>query len=194
MSWNAMHAEKTQLQGLVVLQPSKFSDERGWFAELWNKRALANLGIETAFVQDNHSVSTKANTVRGLHYQAPPFAQDKLVRCGAGRLVDIAVDIRKGSPTFGASITVELTPQNGTQLYIPVGFAHGFITLEPETEILYKCSNFYEPRSEGSIQLFDPALGLNLGVRPEDCVLSAKDAAAPMLGDIVSPFEWQASE
>ena len=126
-----------------VIEPSVFYDDRGFFSETWNKRKFAEVGIMTEFVQDNHSISYESGTLRGLHFQSPPHAQAKLVRCGRGRLFDVAVDIRKKSPRFGQWISEELSFENRKQLFIPVGFLHGFVTLEPDTEIIYKCSDFY---------------------------------------------------
>ena len=144
-----MKVENTPLPGVKILTPNRFGDERGFFSESWNRRVLAEAGIEIDFVQDNHSLSMAVNTVRGLHYQSPPAAQDKLVRCGKGRLFDVAVDVRKGSPTYGQWFGVELSFENGKQLLVPKGFLHGFATREPETEIIYKCSDYYSPECDG---------------------------------------------
>src|SRR3712207_751264 len=130
--------EETALPGVLILTPRRFGDSRGFFSESWNRARMAEHGLDLDFVQDNHSFSTQAGTVRGLHFQAPPRAQAKLVRCGRGRLFDVAVDIRRGSPTYGRWVGEELSAENGRQLLIPVGFLHGFVTREPGTEILYK--------------------------------------------------------
>ncbi|MEO2037484.1 MAG: dTDP-4-dehydrorhamnose 3,5-epimerase, partial [Martelella sp.] len=132
-----MDIQKLQIPGLLLITPRRFGDERGFFSESWNRKALAGHGIDIDFVQDNHSLSKTVGTVRGLHFQAPPHAQAKLVRCGRGRLFDVAVDARKGSPSFGQWFGVELSFDNGQQLLIPEGFLHGFMTLEPDTEIIY---------------------------------------------------------
>jgi dTDP-4-dehydrorhamnose 3,5-epimerase len=142
-----MHIEETGIPGLLILTPARFGDARGFFSETWNRERLAQNGIDIDFVQDNHSLSATVGTVRGLHFQAPPHAQAKLVRCGRGVLFDVAVDIRKGSPTYGQWFGVELSFENGKQLLIPAGFAHGFATRAPETEIIYKCSDYYAPEA-----------------------------------------------
>ncbi len=144
-------------------------------------------GIDTDFVQDNHSVSAAVNTVRGLHFQSPPHAQAKLVRCGRGRLFDVAVDIRKGSPTFGQWVGYELSFENGQQLLIPEGFLHGFATHEPDTEIIYKCSDYYAPECDGAVRFDDPDLGIDWGLGG-DAILSDKDANAPLMAQFDSPF------
>ena len=186
-----MQIEKTPLPGLLVLTPSRFSDSRGFFSESWNRKTLADHGIDFDFVQDNHSMSHEVGTVRGLHFQSPPHAQDKLVRCGRGRLLDVAVDIRKGSPTYGDWVAVELSYENGKQLLIPAGFLHGFITLEPDTEIIYKCSDYYAPECDGAIRFDDPDIGIDWGISPDKAILSEKDAAAPFLRDFDSPFTYE---
>jgi len=152
---------------------------------------MLQAGLDFDFVQDNHSMSMNAGTVRGLHFQAPPRAQAKLVRCGRGRLLDVAVDIRRGSPTFGKSFTVELSFDNGWQLLIPRGFLHGFVTLVPETEIIYKCDDYYAPECDGAVRFDDPDIGIDWGIAPENAVLSDKDRAAPLLKDFESPFVWR---
>jgi dTDP-4-dehydrorhamnose 3,5-epimerase len=187
-----MQIETTDLAGVLVLTPRRFGDARGFFAETWSRPALAAKGVDIDFVQDNHSLSAAVGTLRGLHFQAPPRAQAKLVRCGRGRLFDVAVDIRRGSPTFGRWVGVELSAENGRQLLIPAGFAHGFVTREPDTEIVYKCSDTYAPETEGSVRWDDPDLGIDWDLPPGlTPVLSGKDAAAPLLRDIASPFDWQ---
>ncbi len=182
-----MLIEQTDLAGLMVLTPRRFGDARGFFCESWNRRLMASHGLHNDFVQDNHSLSERAGTLRGLHYQAPPHAQAKLVRCGRGRLFDVAVDIRQGSPTYGKWFGIELTFENGKQLLIPEGFLHGFVTREPQTEIIYKCTDYYEPASDGAVRFDDPDLGIDWALT-EPAVLSDKDAAAPHLRDIAPPF------
>ena len=186
-----MIAEETKLPGVVILTPRRFGDERGFFSESWNRRAMADLGLDIDFVQDNHSLSRDIGTVRGLHFQAPPHAQAKLVRCGRGRLFDVAVDIRKGSATFGQWVGVELSFENGRQLLIPEGFLHGFVTREPDTEIIYKCSDFYAPDADGAVRFDDPELGIDWGLEGITPKLSAKDEAAPLMRDFDSPFAWE---
>ncbi|MAY86045.1 MAG: dTDP-4-dehydrorhamnose 3,5-epimerase [Pseudooceanicola sp.] len=187
-----MQIETTALDGVLVLTPRRFGDARGFFSESWNRKTLADKGITLDFVQDNHSVSAAVNTVRGLHFQSPPHAQAKLVRCGRGRLFDVAVDIRRGSPTWGAWVGVELSAENGKQLLIPVGFLHGFATREPDTEIIYKCTDYYAPDCDGAVRFDDPTIGIDWGLSG-DPVLSDKDAAAPALADFDSPFIWEAA-
>ena len=185
-----MQVEETALAGVLVLTPKRFGDARGFFSESWNRKTLEDKGISLDFVQDNHSVSAAVNTVRGLHFQAPPHAQGKLVRCGRGRLFDVAVDIRKGSPTFGAWVGVELSAENGKQLLIPAGFLHGFATREPDTEIIYKCTDYYAPECDGAVRWDDPDLAIAWDLTG-DPVLSAKDAAAPFMAGFDSPFVWE---
>lgn len=185
-----MNIESKPLAGIVLITPDRFGDERGFFEETWNPRTLAAAGIALPeFVQDNHSFSATVGTLRGLHFQAPPHAQGKLVRCGRGRLLDIAVDARLGSPTYGRWVSEELSFENGRQLWIPAGFLHGFVTLESDTEIVYKCTNFYAPESDGAVR-FD-SLGIDWGSLPANPVLSGKDANAPSFADWKSPFQWE---
>lgn len=186
-----MLIEPTPLLGIVVITPSRFGDHRGFFSESYNQAKLAEHGIDLTFVQDNHSLSDKIGTVRGLHFQAPPKAQDKLVRCGKGRLYDVAVDIRKGSPTYGQSFGIELSFENGKQLLVPAGFAHGFVTREAGTEIIYKCTNDYAPETEGALLWNDPALAIDWDLSAADAVVSSKDEIAPTLADLDSPFFYQ---
>ena len=181
----------TDLHDILIITPRRFSDDRGFFCETWNADVLAEHSINTVFVQDNQSLSRVTGTVRGLHFQSPPHAQDKLVRCGRGRLLDVAVDIRKGSPTYSEWVSVELSAENGKQLLIPKGFLHGFVTLEPDTEILYKCSDYYAPECDGAIRFDDPDIGIDWGISPDQAVLSEKDAAAPLLKDFDSPFTYE---
>ena len=185
-----MKVTATALPDVLLIEPARFGDNRGFFSESWNKERMAEHGISVDFVQDNHSLSSAVGTVRGLHFQAPPNAQAKLVRCGRGVLFDIAVDIRKGSPTYGQWVGEELSFENGKQLFIPEGFAHGFITRTPDTEIIYKCNAYYAPESDGAI-LWD-SCGIDWGFNgtPE---LSAKDANAPSFASFDSPFTWEAA-
>jgi len=185
-----MQVEDTALAGVKILTPDRFGDARGFFSESWNRRTLADHGIDLDFVQDNHSVSAAPNTVRGLHFQSPPHAQDKLVRCGRGALYDVAVDIRKGSPTYGQWVGVELTAGNGRQLLVPKGFLHGFATRTEDTEICYKCTDYYAPDCDGAVRFDDPDIGIDWNLTG-DAVLSGKDASAPRLADFDSPFVWE---
>ena len=185
--------KKTTLSGVVQIIPRRFSDSRGFFSESWSRQFLAEYGIDLDFVQDNHSMSHDVGTVRGLHFQSPPHAQDKLVRCGRGRFLDVAVDIRKGSPTYGQSVMVELSFKNGKQLLIPAGFLHGFVTLEPDTEIIYKCTDYYALECEGAIRFDDPDIGIDWGIPLGKAILSDKDATAPFLKDFDSPFTYKST-
>ncbi len=185
-----MKVEPAPLAGILILTPARFDDERGYFSESWNQNRLLEHGIDVDFVQDNHSLSRQQGTLRGLHFQAPPHAQDKLVRCGRGRLFDVAVDIRKGSPTFGNWFGIELSAENGRQLLIPKGFLHGFVTREPDTEICYKCSDYYAPECDGAVRFDDPDIGIDWGLSSIP-VMSAKDQCAPGLADFDSPFMWE---
>ena len=182
-----MRVYKTSLAGMLLIESDRFGDHRGFFAETYSHRAYAALGICEIFVQDNHSLSAEIGTVRGLHFQAPPAAQSKLVRCGRGAIFDVAVDIRKGSGTYGKWAGYELSAENGAQLFIPAGFAHGFVTLQPISEIIYKCSDYYAPEAEGALRWDDPAIGINWPLHGA-AILSDKDAVAPMLADLNSPF------
>ena len=183
--------EKTTLAGVLILTPARFGDARGFFSESWNATRMAEAGLDYSFVQDNHSMSEKAGTIRGLHYQTPPQAQAKLVRCGRGAIYDVAVDIRKGSPTFGHWVGVELSFNNGKQLLIPEGFLHGFVTREPMSEIVYKCSTHYTPDCDAAIRFDDPDIGIDWGIDTARAVLSEKDISAPFLKDVPSPFTWK---
>lgn len=186
-----MQIDTTPLTGVLILTPDRFGDARGFFSESWNRQRLAGHGIEIDFVQDNHSLSARKGTVRGLHFQTPPHAQDKLVRCGRGALFDVAVDIRAGSPTFGQWFGTELSAENGRQLLVPVGFAHGFVTLSDDTEIVYKCSDYYAPECDRAIAHDDPQIGIDWGVSRAKRILSDKDAAAPTLAELGTPFTWE---
>jgi len=180
-----MEFTQTKLAGVVLLTPRRFGDDRGWFSETWNARALAQGGIDADFVQDNHSMSTQAGTLRGLHYQSPPHAQAKLVRCTVGVVFDVAVDVRVGSPTYGDWVGYDLSVQNGCQLYIPAGFLHGFVTRSADAEVQYKCTDYYAPEADGAVAW--NSCGVDWGLTG-DPVLSDKDRKAPQFGDWTSPF------
>ncbi len=177
-----------------MITPPRFGDHRGFFSESYSRQKLADHGIDLEFVQDNHSLSREVGTVRGLHFQAPPHAQDKLVRCGRGALFDVAVDIRKGSPTYGQWVGYELSFENGRQLLVPAGFAHGFMTLQPDTEIVYKCSDYYAAETEGALLWNDPDIGIEWPLSGITPVISDKDANAPGVGGYDSPFAWEAAQ
>lgn len=183
-----MHIEKTLLDGAVIIYPDIFTDERGFFVETFQeKRYQELLGTDIRFVQDNLSCSKKG-VVRGLHYQAPPFAQGKLVQVFRGRVIDVAVDIRFGSPTFGQHVAVELSAENKKQFFIPAGFAHGFIALEDDTVFSYKCTNVYSKEHDRGIRFDDPDLGIHWGATLP--IVSEKDSAQPMFKDIPQEFQY----
>ena len=185
-----MKIEDTRLEGVKILIPNRFSDDRGFFSEVWNQKTLAALGLHLNFVQDNHSYSAKPGTVRGLHYQSPPHPQDKLVRVARGSVLDVAVDVRRGSPSYGEWVGVELSAENGRQLLIPVGFLHGFVTLEANTEVLYKCTDYYAKDCDGAVRFDDADIGIDWGFAPGQFVLSEKDLTAPSFKQFDSPFQY----
>ena len=172
---------------LILIKPDRHKDERGFFSETYSRRRYKEVGIDVDFVQDNHSFSREAGTLRGLHFQAPPNAQGKLVRCSKGAIFDVTVDIRKGSPRYGDWAGYELTEGNAHQLYVPVGFAHGFVTLHPGSEIMYKCTDYYAPQTEGSIRWNDPNISINWPLA-EKFILNKRDTVAPLLKDFETPF------
>lgn len=182
-----LNVTPTAIADVKLLQPRRFGDNRGFFVETWNKARMAENGLDIAFVQDNMSLSRDAGTVRGLHYQAPPFGQGKLVSCLAGAIFDVAVDVRLGSPTFGQWVGAELSLENGQQLWIPEGFLHGFVTRAPNTLVAYKCTNPYAPQADGSVRWDSLDIDWGLSTPPE---LSEKDKAAPAFGDWTSPFRF----
>lgn len=175
---------------IVLVETRRFGDSRGWFSETYAEARYAALGIDLRFVQDNQSYSAFAGTLRGIHFQTPPHAQAKLVRCPRGRIIDYAVDLRKGSPTFGKHAFAELSAENGRQLFVPVGFGHAFVTLEPDTEVAYKVSDVYAAACDGGIAWDDPALGIDWPLPASGAVLSDKDKVLPRLADFDSPFVY----
>ncbi len=176
------------IDGVLTLQPRRFGDERGFFSETYSLQELAEHGFDRPFVQDNHSMSAVRGTVRGLHFQVAPKAQDKLVRVVQGSILDVAVDIRVGSPTYGMNVAVELSAENGLQLLIPRGFAHGFQTLTDQVEVLYKVTDYYTPELEGGLLWNDPALGITWPINAADATVNARDQQWPKLADFKSPF------
>ena len=184
-----MQVEDTAIPAVKIVTPKKHGDARGFFSEVYNRAELAKAGLELTFVQDNHSYSAAVGTLRGLHFQTPPFAQDKLVRVARGRILDVAVDIRRSSPTFGQYVAVELSAENWRQLLIPIGFAHAFITLEPEVEVLYKTTASYSAMHDCGIAWDDPAVGIAWPSLPGGPVLSDKDRRWPRLEDAGELFE-----
>ncbi|MBF9048496.1 dTDP-4-dehydrorhamnose 3,5-epimerase [Roseobacter sp. HKCCD9010] len=185
-----MKIETTTLPDVLILTPKRFGDTRGYFTESWNRKTLKDHGIDIDFVQDNHSMSATVGTIRGLHSQTPPFAQAKLVRCGRGVVFDVAVDARIGSPTYGQWVGVELSAENGRQLLIPQGFLHGFATRAPNSELIYKCSNYYAPDCEASVRFDDPDLNIDWGLGDVEPVLSDKDAIAGAFSGFSSGISW----
>lgn len=184
-----MDIVRTDLSGVLLITPKRFGDHRGFFSESFSQKEFAAAGLDFNFVQDNHSLSSQSGTVRGLHFQAPPNAQDKLVRCGKGSLFDVAVDARKGSPTYGKWVGEVLSFENGKQLLVPAGFLHGFMTLEPDTEIVYKCTDYYAPESDGSVHWDSCGVAWPLDIATP--VISDKDKVAQSLSDFDSPFEYK---
>ena len=171
-----------------LITPRRFMDERGFFSETYNAKVFAAAGIDNNFVQDNHSLSAQKWTIRGLHYQAPPHAQAKLVRVLRGAILDVAIDVRKGSTTFGRWVSAELSAENGAQLFVPVGFLHGFLTLESGTEVAYKVDDFYDQACEGSVKWNDPALAIDWGAPEAKVVLSVKDGVSQSWAEFKTPF------
>lgn len=179
-----------ELSEVILVKPTRHGDARGYFEESYNKERFVAGGIECEFVQDNHSLSEKKGTLRGLHFQAPPHGQHKLVRCTRGSVIDVAVDIRKSSPTFGKYVAAELSADNGYQLFVPIGFAHGFCTLQENCEIQYKVSSYYSAESDGGITFNDTTIGIEWPFPDADLVLSDKDKLLPKLDVASTPFEY----
>ena len=182
-----MNVIKTDIEGVVILEPRVFTDARGYFFESYNKKAFDELIGRVDFVQDNESCSSRG-VMRGLHFQRPPHAQAKLVRCVRGSVLDVAVDIRRGSPTYGRHVSCLLTEHNHRQFFIPRGFAHGFAVLSDTAVFQYKCDNYYCPEADGGISILDPTLGIDWGISPEEGILSDKDRKHPLLSEFDSPF------
>lgn len=182
-----MEVIKTEIDGPVILKPKVFEDARGYFFESFSKRVFDELVEKTEFVQDNESRSSRG-VVRGLHFQKPPYTQAKLVRCTRGKVLDVAVDLRKDSPTYGKHVAVELSEENHLQFYIPKGFAHGFSVLSDVAVFQYKCDNYYAPQSEGGISINDEELGIDWKIPVEERILSEKDLRHDKLSNFISPF------
>jgi dTDP-4-dehydrorhamnose 3,5-epimerase len=181
--------EDAAIPAVKIVTPKKFGDARGFFSEVYNKSAFEAAGLDIHFVQDNHSFSAAVGTLRGLHFQTPPFAQDKLVRVARGRILDVAVDIRRSSPTFGKHVAVELSAENWRQLLVPIGFAHGFVTLESDTEVLYKASAFYSAANDRGVAWDDPDIGVAWPLPLGGAMLSDKDKRWPRLKDAEELFD-----
>lgn len=184
-----MNVIKTPIDGVVIIEPRIFTDARGYFFESYSKREFDEKVRPVDFVQDNESCSTRG-VMRGLHFQRPPFTQSKLVRCVRGRVLDVAVDIRKGSPTYGQHVAVELSEENHLQFFVPRGFAHGFAVLSDTAVFQYKCDNYYAPQADGGISIADASLGIDWQIDPARAILSEKDTNHPLLKDFDSPFEY----
>ena len=183
-----MNIIKTDIEDVITIEPKVFGDHRGWFTETYSKEKFREFGINIDFIQDNHSLSAQKGTLRGLHFQLNPKAQTKLVRCTKGKILDVAVDIREGSPTYKKWVAVELTEENKKQLLVPKGFAHGFITLTDNVEVQYKVDEYYSPENDRSIRYDDPEIGVDWGI--EDPILSEKDLNAPLLKDSNINFKY----
>ena len=185
-----MQIIQTDIDGVLIIEPKVFGDSRGYFFESFNaKEFKEKTGLEINFVQDNESMSTYG-VMRGLHFQRPPYTQSKLVRCVRGKVLDVAVDIRKGSPTYGQHVAVELTEDNHRQFFVPKGFAHGFAVLSETAVFQYKCDNFYAPQADGGISILDSSLGIDWRIPADKAVLSDKDLRHPLLKDFETPFAY----
>ena len=184
-----MEVIKTAIEGVYIIEPKVFGDARGYFFESFSEREFKEKVGDIHFVQDNESMS-KYGVMRGLHFQRPPYAQSKLVRCVKGKVIDVAVDIRKGSPTYGQHVATLLTEENHRQFFIPQGFAHGFAVLSESAVFQYKCDNFYHPEADGGISILDESLGIDWGLAMEEALLSEKDTKHPKLAEFDSPFVW----
>jgi dTDP-4-dehydrorhamnose 3,5-epimerase len=185
-----MQIERLEIPDMLLLTPKKHGDQRGFFSETFRADVLAAYGVEVAFVQDNQAFSERKGVLRGLHFQAPPHAQGKLVRCTRGAILDVGVDIRVGSPTYGRHVAVDLSAMNWHQLWVPPGFAHGYITLQDNSEVLYKVTDYYAPDCDRGIAWDDPTLAINWRLPAIDVILSDKDRKQPRLGDAESPFQF----
>lgn len=187
-----MNIIQTSIPGVVIIEPRLFKDDRGYFFESFSERDFNTQVREVKFVQDNESMSSYG-VMRGLHFQRPPYTQSKLVRCVKGAVLDVAVDIRKGSPTYGQHVAVELTEENHRQFFVPRGFAHGFAVLSETAIFQYKCDNFYHPEADGGISILDDSLGINWRIPTDHAILSEKDTKHPLLKDFDSPFDFNVS-
>ena len=187
-----MNIIQTSIAGVVIIEPRLFKDDRGYFFESFSEREFNAQIREVKFVQDNESMSSYG-VMRGLHFQRPPYTQSKLVRCVKGAVLDVAVDIRKGSPTFGQHVAVELTEENHRQFFVPRGFAHGFAVLSKTAIFQYKCDNFYHPEADGGISILDNSLGIDWRIPTDHAILSEKDTKHPLLKDFDSPFDFNVS-
>ncbi len=187
-----LSVESLAIPAVKIITPKKHGDDRGFFSETYSRKALADAGIDIDFVQDNHAFSAAKGTVRGLHFQTPPAAQDKLVRVVRGAILDVAVDLRVGSPTFGRHVAAVISAQAWNQILVPVGFAHGLVTLEPNTEVIYKVSGYYSPENDKGLRWDDPALGIDWPLDGAEPQLSAKDRVQPLLAELPAYFQYDA--
>jgi dTDP-4-dehydrorhamnose 3,5-epimerase len=186
-----MHHDLTYSADLPrIIVPKRHTDDRGWVSETYNDKRLSEVGITCCFVQDNQSNSKRAGTLRGLHFQLPPAAQAKLVSVLCGRILDVAVDVRRGSPTFGKHVSKELSAKSGYQLYVPIGFAHGFVSLEDDTVVVYKVSNYYAPAQDSGVRWDDPEIAIQWPFESRNIIMSDKDRRLPLLKEFVSPFRY----
>jgi dTDP-4-dehydrorhamnose 3,5-epimerase len=189
--WNfQMQIETLAIEDVLLIKPIKRYDQRGFFSETSRSDILAAAGVTEAFIQDNHVYSAQRGVLRGLHFQTPPHAQGKLVRCTRGAILDVAVDIRKGSPTYGQHVAAELSAENWQQLWIPVGFAHGYVTLEPHCEVIYKVTEYWDPACERGIAWNDPDLAISWGISPADVIVAEKDRTNPSFSELESAFKF----
>lgn len=184
-----MMINQLSIPGVLLIKPQRRGDERGWFSETFRQSALDEAGFRGVFVQDNHARSSRRGVLRGLHFQKPPHAQDKLVRCVRGAVFDVAVDIRKGSPTYGRWVGTELSADNGLQLLAPKGFAHAYCTMSDDCEVIYKVTDYYAPQAEGTLRWNDPAVAIDWRVPAAEITTNARDAQAPLLAELDSPFD-----
>jgi dTDP-4-dehydrorhamnose 3,5-epimerase len=184
-----LNIEDAEIPDIKLITVKKFGDRRGFFSEVYARRAFAEAGIDLDFVQDNHAFSAERGTLRGLHFQSPPFAQQKLLRVTRGRVLDVVVDLRRSSPTFGRHVAIELSAENWRQVLVPIGFAHGYVTLEPDTELLYKVTEYYAPDHDRGLAWDDPALGIDWGIDAKQAILSDKDRSNPRLADLPKFFD-----
>lgn len=184
-----MEVRSLDIAAVKLLRPKKFGDHRGFFSETYNKRALAEAGFDLDFVQDNHSLSVARGVIRGLHFQTPPFAQDKLVRVVRGAIFDVAVDLRRSSATFGRHVSAVVSAEEWNQILVPIGFAHGFCTLEPNTEVIYKVTNYYSATHDKGVYWNDPELGIAWPIRESEAVVSDKDRTQPRFSKLEFAFD-----
>lgn len=186
-----MIVETARIPDIKFIDPGRHSDDRGWLSEAWNPDALADAGLDLRFVQDNQSHNPRAGAIRALHFQTPPHAQGKLIICLSGRIFDVAVDLRAGSPTYGEHVGLEMNADETRQMWIPPGFAHGYCALEPETRVLYKLTAPFAPHASGGILWNDPALGIDWPVSGLDVIVNERDRAWPTLAEFETPFRWE---